>query len=117
MEPFGKDWISPVYEELGAAARDEPLDESVLDRVFESYRASERGFQMAFEDFRKDFRNNFSFSSVVLRTLKDPAARRDFREDFRNNFSFSSMLRTLKDSTSAIGNTLLSRRRQFARRL
>ena len=116
-EPFGTDWISAVYEVLRAAARDEPWDESALDRVFEAYRASEHGFRTALEDFRKDFRNNFSFSSVVLRTLKDPAARRDFREDFRNNFSFSSMLRTLKDSTSAIGNTLPSRRRQFARRL
>ena len=33
-EPFGADWISAVYEALRAAARDEPLDESALDRVF-----------------------------------------------------------------------------------
>ena len=35
-EPFGGDWISAVYEALRAAARDEPWDESTLDRVFEA---------------------------------------------------------------------------------
>ena len=50
-EPFGTDWISAVYEALRAAARDEPWDESALDRVFEAYRASEHGFRTAFEDF------------------------------------------------------------------
>ncbi len=49
-EPFGIDWISEVYETLHAAARDEPLDASRLDRVFEAYRASEYGFRRAFED-------------------------------------------------------------------
>ncbi|MGA9492774.1 MAG: sulfotransferase family protein [Mycobacterium sp.] len=50
-EPFGGDWISAVYQALRAAARDEPWDESELDRVFDAYRASERGFRTAFEDF------------------------------------------------------------------
>ncbi|MGA9494055.1 MAG: sulfotransferase family protein, partial [Mycobacterium sp.] len=49
-EPFGGDWISAVYEALHAAARDEPWDESALDRVFEAYRASEHGFRTAFKD-------------------------------------------------------------------
>ena len=49
-EPFGTDWVSAVYEALGAAARDEPWDVSALDRVFEAYRASEYGFRTAFED-------------------------------------------------------------------
>ena len=49
-EPFGADWMSAVYEALHAAARDEPWDASELDRVFEAYRASERGFRTAFED-------------------------------------------------------------------
>jgi hypothetical protein len=49
-EPFGTDWISAVYETLRAAARDEPWDGSALDRVFEAYRASERGFRAAFEN-------------------------------------------------------------------
>jgi hypothetical protein len=52
-EPFGTDWISAVYEALCAAARDEPWDQSALDRVFEAYRASEHGFRMAFEDFHR----------------------------------------------------------------
>ena len=47
---FGADWISTVYKALSAAARDEPWDEDTLDRVFESYRASERDFRTAFED-------------------------------------------------------------------
>jgi hypothetical protein len=49
-EPFGTDWMSVVYETLGAAARDEPWDGSALDRVFEAYRAGEHGFRTALED-------------------------------------------------------------------
>ena len=49
-EPFGTDWNFAVYEALRAAARDEPWDQSALDRVFEAYRASEHGFRTAFED-------------------------------------------------------------------
>src|SRR6185312_9043688 len=40
-EPFGTDWMSVAYQALGAAARDEPWDRSVLDRVYEAYRAGE----------------------------------------------------------------------------
>ena len=42
-----------VYEALRAAARDEPCDQSALDRVFEAYRASEHGFRMALENFHR----------------------------------------------------------------
>lgn len=49
---FGADWISAVYEVLREAAQDGPLDMSTLDRVFESYRASERDFRQAFDDLR-----------------------------------------------------------------
>jgi hypothetical protein len=52
-EPFGTDWISVVYETLGTAARDEPWDQSALDRVFEAYGASERGFRTVFEDSQR----------------------------------------------------------------
>jgi hypothetical protein len=52
IELFGTDWNSTVYEALCAAARDEPWDGSVLDRVFEAYRASAHGFRTAFEDYR-----------------------------------------------------------------
>lgn len=50
IEPFGADWLSAVYGELGAAARDEPWDQSVLDRVFDEYTVSERGFRTALEN-------------------------------------------------------------------
>ncbi|GAY14807.1 sulfotransferase family protein [Mycobacterium sp. shizuoka-1] len=56
VEPFGTDWVGAVYETLAAAAADEPWDASVLDRVFDEYRASERGFRQAFTDFRR-YRN------------------------------------------------------------
>jgi hypothetical protein len=55
-EPFGTDWIGTVYRTLAAAARDEPWDASALDRVYESYAASERGFRQAFEVSRR-YRN------------------------------------------------------------
>ncbi|OBH87366.1 hypothetical protein A5681_01520 [Mycobacterium scrofulaceum] len=51
VDLFGTDWISAVYETLYAAALDEPVDAAVLDRVFDSYRASERDFRNAFYDF------------------------------------------------------------------
>jgi hypothetical protein len=50
-EPFGADWIAAVYDALSAAARDEPWDQSQLDRVYEAYRASEHGFRTALEDY------------------------------------------------------------------
>jgi hypothetical protein len=53
IERFGADWISAVHQVLVAAASDEPWNASVLDRVFEAYRASEHDFRTAFEDFHK----------------------------------------------------------------
>ena len=67
-ELFGADWNSAAYDALSAAARDEPWDEAALDRVFEAYRASERGFRTMFEDyhrFRKLYRL-FPISIVKL---------------------------------------------------
>ena len=58
LEPFGTDWMSVVYEAMEAAARDEPLDGSVLDRVFEAYQASERGFRTVFNDSRRYLKVN-----------------------------------------------------------
>jgi hypothetical protein len=67
-EIFGTDWISAVYEALRAAARDEPSDGAALDRVFETYRASEHGFRAAFEDFHDHFnRALVRFHSVFVR--------------------------------------------------
>jgi len=55
-EPFGTDWIGTVYAAMSAAARDEPWDALELDRVFESYQASEEGFRTAFDGYRR-YRN------------------------------------------------------------
>ncbi|ORW56594.1 sulfotransferase family protein [Mycobacterium parmense] len=51
--PFGADWIPAAYEALSAAARDEPWEQTTLDRVFESYRSSEQGFRTAFDNFHR----------------------------------------------------------------
>ena len=48
---FGQPWVARVYAALSAAARDEPVDTGTLDEVFEAYRACERGFRVALEDF------------------------------------------------------------------
>lgn len=61
---FGTDWLSVVYKEMHAAALDEPLDESVLDRVFKAYQASEHDFRTAFENAGK-----YS-NSALVRLLK-----------------------------------------------
>lgn len=63
-ERFGTDWISTVHDALCAAGRDESVDESTLNRVFESYRASEHDFRTASEDFR---RRSSSLRSQILR--------------------------------------------------
>lgn len=54
-ELFGHGWLSRVYDALSAAARDEPLATAVLDEIFASYRASERAFRVALDDFRTRF--------------------------------------------------------------
>nr|WP_281254411.1 sulfotransferase [Mycobacterium rhizamassiliense] len=69
-EPFGTDWISTVYEAAGAAARDEPWDQSLLDRVFEAYRVSERAFRTAFEDFRDGVRDQLPANAILLRIFR-----------------------------------------------
>jgi hypothetical protein len=74
MEAFGTDWLSVVYEALRAAARDEPWDESELDRVFEAYRASEHGFRTVFEDFRGQFNVLYRFSRTFIRPLFEAVA-------------------------------------------
>ncbi|OSC29678.1 sulfotransferase family protein [Mycobacterium vulneris] len=72
---FGTDWISVVHEAFREAAQDDPLDMSTLDRVFASYRESERDFRKAFEDF--DGLSN----SVLFRILR-PAVARPVMEAF-----------------------------------
>lgn len=73
---FGTDWISAVHQALGAAAQDDPPDTSTMDRVFESYRASERDFRRAFEDFH-GLSNSMLFRifrPVVVRPVMEVAA-------------------------------------------
>jgi hypothetical protein len=53
----GTDWISETYQTLHAAARDELMDESALDRVFSAYRATEHDFRTAFDDYRHHSNN------------------------------------------------------------
>ena len=70
-EPFGTDWMSVVYEALRAAARDEPWNESALDRVFEAYRASERGFRTALKDSQRYLNlDRFLLSPLVKLALE-----------------------------------------------
>jgi hypothetical protein len=47
-EPF-----ATVYRELSAAARDEPFDQALLDRVYVAYSASERGWRVIHDDYRR----------------------------------------------------------------
>lgn len=70
---FGADWISTIYEALREAAQDDPIDLSALDRVFESYRASERDFRKAYEDFH-------GLSNSMLFRLFRPAIARPAME-------------------------------------
>ncbi|OBJ10836.1 sulfotransferase family protein [Mycobacterium sp. 1465703.0] len=70
---FGTDWMSTVYQALSALARDDPLDESVLDAVFEAYRTSTIDFRAMFEDFDNHF------NSTLLRTLFPPFISRRVR--------------------------------------
>ena len=64
---FGTDWMSAVYATLRRAARDDPPDESALDRVYEAYRASEHDFRTAFEDFHSQTNNTARFRWSAFR--------------------------------------------------
>ena len=68
-EAFGTDWISVVYETLGAAARDDEWDGVTLERVFEAYRANERGLRTAYDDFRDHFTGVLFRPSVMKMIL------------------------------------------------
>jgi len=73
-EPFGTDWLSVSYEALRAAARDEPWDASVLDRVFEEYRATEHGFRTALDDFHGHFGLPYRISRKFMGPLFEAVA-------------------------------------------
>jgi hypothetical protein len=67
---FGTDWMSTVYEAIRAAAQDEPVDTSTLDRVYEEYCASERDFRKALEGSRS-YTNSF-LNKVVRPSIAKP---------------------------------------------
>lgn len=73
-EPFGTDWMSAAYATLSAAARDEPWDESALDRVAHAYRAAEQGFRTAFEDSRRYVRLNRLMPPVLVKLALEALA-------------------------------------------
>jgi glycosyltransferase involved in cell wall biosynthesis len=54
-EVFGHSWVSSIYQELSAAARGADLDTGKLDEIYGSYRASERVFRIAANEFRNRF--------------------------------------------------------------
>jgi len=73
-EPFGTDWMSVAYETLRAAARDEPWDGSALDRVFEAYRASERAFRTANENYQSVHKLNRLIPPSAWKLVNEVAA-------------------------------------------
>lgn len=52
---FGEQWVSPVYAALSGAARDESLDTSALDAIFDSYRACEHAVRISLDEFQSRF--------------------------------------------------------------
>ncbi|MEE6176557.1 sulfotransferase family protein [Mycobacterium sp. 050134] len=79
-DPFGSDWICAVDRLLRAAAEDEPWDERALDRVYEAYRASERAFRTALDDYRDRFTGTdwrFSVPKMIRAALPRPFRRAD----------------------------------------
>lgn len=73
-EPFGTNWVSTVYDVLCAAARDEPCDESVLDRTYDAYRTSERGFRTVLEEFRGLQRVNRIATPSIMKLIYEGMA-------------------------------------------
>ncbi|MDV3129214.1 sulfotransferase family protein [Mycobacterium sp. 21AC1] len=73
-ETFGTDWISVVYDELHAAARDEPWDQSALDRVYAEYRASEQGFRTVFENSQRLHKLNRFIRPSILKLRYEAVA-------------------------------------------
>jgi hypothetical protein len=54
-DPFGTDWIASLYSAFAAAARDRPLDDAILERIFAGYRGCERVVRTALDEFRARF--------------------------------------------------------------
>ena len=79
---FGEQWISRVYAALSAAARDEPLDTSAMDAIFDSYRACEQAFRVSRDEFQTRFAPASGARKPIMTRLINrvrAAARRDAR--------------------------------------
>lgn len=53
VETFGCSWTSRVYAILSSAAQDRSIDLPALDEIYHAYRATERAFRIAGEEFRE----------------------------------------------------------------
>ncbi|MGH3642718.1 MAG: sulfotransferase family protein, partial [Mycobacterium sp.] len=63
------------YEAMCAAARDDPWDETGLDRVYAAYRASEHAFRTAVDDFQGHVGNlPFRVSRRFLKPISEARA-------------------------------------------
>ncbi len=71
---FGGDWISATYEALRAAARDEPVNQAALDRVFDEYRVNERDFRAVFEGYQQIEKVNRYFRPSVMKMIYEVRA-------------------------------------------
>jgi hypothetical protein len=54
-DAFGQGWVAKIYATLADAARDEPLNQALVDDVFRSYRLCERAYRLSIEDFAGRF--------------------------------------------------------------
>ena len=52
---FSQGWTGQVYAAFSAAARDEQLDEAMLDSVFSAFQSNEHMFRVSLDDFQKRF--------------------------------------------------------------
>jgi hypothetical protein len=53
---FAYSWVSRAYSILNTAAKSGDIDVAVLNDIYEAYRANERTFRTAWEDYRRRFR-------------------------------------------------------------
>ncbi len=81
VDLFGQNWISTVYDLLGTAARDQPLDEATFDEIFAAYRVAERDFRAVFEGYQNVQKVNRFFRPGVMKAIYEVRARSSRRKD------------------------------------
>lgn len=81
-ETFGCRWISTVYDIFSGAARDEVVNLSALDDIYSMYRANERTFRVAHDEYRERWERFKSFDprqfQKALETIPLLKAGQDF---------------------------------------